>query len=409
MSYTDRYRTAENDTRTSRPAGALQALILVFTTQLPIMGLLSIVPIIPLLIQQFGHNPNAKYLIPLLVTAPSICIALFSPLAGILADRLGRRRLLLASVLGYGICGFAPFFLSDLTSIIASRLLLGVMEAVIMTVANTLFGDFFPPEPRRKWLAVQSAVGSLSGTTLMFIAGLLGSFGWQGPFTLYLLAFPIFILLIIFTWEPGPRKEDTLAPQMEKQRFPVRSLSLVASITLFCAVLYYVEVLQISQVLHALGLKSAAHIGIASAIAGLGVPLGALVFAKLARCTIRVHLSVVFALFSLGLLGLGKAPNVHWAVAAAFVAQVGCGMLIPVLINWCLAKLSYAHRGRGVGIWTTAFFLGQFVSPFIVTLLGNQLGGLRPAVAALGGVSLAALVVASLMLPQRQIATSSVS
>jgi len=94
----------------TRQAGALQALILVFTTQLPIMGLLSLIPIIPILFQQFGQHPNAKFLIPLMITAPSVCIALLSPMAGFLADRLGRRRLLLGAVLGYGICGFATVF-----------------------------------------------------------------------------------------------------------------------------------------------------------------------------------------------------------------------------------------------------------------------------------------------------------
>ncbi|HDS1733471.1 MFS transporter [Pseudomonas sp. BP8] len=382
-----------------RQAGALQAMILVFTTQLPIMGLLSLIPIIPLLVQQFSGHPQASVLIPLLITAPSACIALLSPVAGMLADKLGRRRLLVVAVLGYGVCGFAPYLMTDLTAIIVSRFLLGVTEAIIMTVANTLFGDFYPVEPRRKWLAVQSAVGSLSGTILMFVGGMLGSFGWQGPFLLYLLAFPVFVMLLCFTWEPE-RQADEHQPSGKLGVFPMRSVLLVALVTLFAAVLYYVEVLQISQVLNALGLTSSAHIGIAGAIAGLGVPVGAIVFAKLSRRSIQVHLGVVFALFGVGLVGLGAASDVKWAVAAAFVAQVGCGMLIPALINWCLGGLSFEHRGRGVGIWTSAFFMGQFVSPFTITWLGGSTGSLLASVAWLGIVSFVAMCVVAL-LPRR--------
>nr|WP_180202944.1 MFS transporter [Pseudomonas sp. SbOxS1]NYU02520.1 MFS transporter [Pseudomonas sp. SbOxS1] len=375
----------------ARQAGALQALILVFTTQLPIMGLLSLVPIIPILIQQFGQHPDAKFLIPLMITAPSVCIALLSPMAGFLADRLGRRRLLLGAVLGYGVCGFAPFFLEDLVGIIASRFCLGITEAIIMTVANTLMGDFYPPEPRRKWLAVQSAVGSLSGTALLFVGGILGGYGWQGPFLLYLLAFPIFALLMIFTWEPVSHREPSGV--VGNERFPVRQMGIIASVTLFCAVLYYVEVLQVSQVFHLLGLTNTADIGMAGAIAGLGVPLGAVLFAKLSKQDIHVHVVMVLTLFAIGLIGLGQAGSVPWAVAAALVAQVGCGMLIPALINWCLGSLSAQYRGRGVGIWTGAFFIGQFISPFTVTLLASALGGLAAAIVALGGVSLVALLV----------------
>jgi MFS family permease len=347
------------------------------------------------LFQQFGSHPEARFLIPLLITAPSACIALLSPLAGWLADRLGRRRLLLAAVFGYGICGFAPYFLNDLVPIIISRFGLGITEAVIMTVANTLMGDFYPPEPRRKWLAVQSAVGSLSGTTLMFLGGVLGGFGWQGPFLLYLLAFVVFVLLLFFTWEPVAQRETSTVAS--NNRFPVRQMCIIASVTLFCAVLYYVEVLQVSQVFHLLGLTNPADIGIAGAIAGLGVPMGALLFAKLSKQDINVHVIAVMLLFAIGLIGLGQASTVPWAVAAAFVAQVGCGMLIPALINWCLGSLSAQHRGRGVGIWTGAFFIGQFVSPFTVTLLASALGGLATAIVALGGVSAVALLVAWLL------------
>ncbi|MES3707283.1 MFS transporter [Pseudomonas putida] len=374
-----------------RKAGAAQALILVFTTQLPIMGLLSLIPIVPLLFEQFGSHHEARFLIPLLITAPSACIALLSPLAGWLADRLGRRRLLLAAVFGYGICGFAPFFLHDLTSIIISRFGLGITEAVIMTVANTLMGDFYPPEPRRKWLAVQSAVGSLSGTTLMFLGGVLGGYGWQGPFLLYLLAFPIFAMLLFFTWEPVAHREPS--GFAGAACFPVRKMGVIALVTLFCAVLYYVEVLQVSQVFHLLGLTSTADIGLAGAIAGLGVPLGALLFAKLSKQDIHVHVFTVFTLFAIGLVGLGQASTIPWAVGAAFVAQVGCGMLIPALINWCLGSLNAQHRGRGVGIWTGAFFIGQFVSPFAVTLLASAFGGLATAIVAMGGVASVALLV----------------
>ncbi|UFH30029.1 MFS transporter [Pseudomonas sp. CIP-10] len=388
--------SASTGAQPTRHAGAAQALILVFTTQLPIMGLLSLIPIIPLLARHFGEHPQAALLIPLLITAPSACIALLSPLAGYLADKLGRRRLLLIAVFFYGVCGFAPFFLTDLVSIVACRFLLGITEAVIMTVANTLFGDFFDPEPRRKWLAVQSAVGSLSGTILMLIGGLLGTMGWNGPFLLYLLAFPIFLGLLLWTWEPEHRSEAH--ESSTRTRFPAANMAIVAAVTLFCAVLYYVEVLQISQVLHALGVESTATIGVAGGIAGLGVPLGALIFARLSRRGIQLHLMVVFTLFAIGLVGLGMATNIYLAVAAAFIAQVGCGMLIPALMNWCLGGLIFEHRGKGVGIWTASFFIGQFVSPFVVGKISNLLGGLLPAVVALGVVALGALIVTALMI-----------
>jgi len=373
----------------TQQAGALQALILVFTTQLPVMGLLSVVPVIPLLAQQFGGHPHARLLLPLLVTAPSLCLALGSPVAGWLADRFGRKPLLCAATLLYGGFGFAPYWLDGLAAIILSRFLLGMSEAVIMTVSNTLMGDLYPPAPRRKWLAVQSAVGSFSGTTLMFVSGLLGAvIGWRGPFVMYLLAFPALALVVLCIREPlrtqvhaGPVAGAAGEP------FPLRALALICAITLLSAIIYYVEVLQVSSVLNALGIEDSGHIGLASGIAGLGVPLGALIFAKLSGWSIRQQLMAIYALFAAGLLLLGTGGSVPLAVVGAFVAQIACGLLIPALVHWCLGALHFEHRGRGVGLWTTAFFLGQFISPFLVGVLAVQAGGLLPAVAVMGVVA----------------------
>lgn len=387
-------RTESRVTPNARKAGAVQAIVLVFTTQLPIMGIISIVPIIPLLFRHFSNHPQVAMLVPLLIAAPSLCIALLSPLAGFLADRLGRRRLLLMAVLLYSLFGFTPFLLDDLTTIIASRFCLGVCEAFIMTIANTLMGDLFQGQPRKKWLAVQSAVGSVSGTTLLLVAGMLGNYGWQGPFALYLLALPMFLVLLTCTWEPAPPPGEQA--EASGGPFPVKALLGVCAITLFCALLYYVEVLQISSILSATGLDSPASIGMASGIAGIGVPLGAVMFSVLSRRSVRLQLLITLLLFAAGLCGMGNLSGVNAVVAAAFVAQLGCGLLIPTLLTWCLGQLAFAHRGKGIGFWHTAFFLGQFVSPFVISLLSVKLaGGLLAAVSSLGLVATAgALAVA---------------
>lgn len=389
-----------SDATPSRQAGALQAIILVFTTQLPIMGIISIVPIIPLLIQHFSAHPQVAMLIPLMIAAPSLCIALLSPLAGFLADRVGRRRLLLIAVLLYSVFGFLPFVLDDLPTIIATRFCLGVCEAFIMTIANTLMGDLFQAQTRKKWLAVQSAVGSVSATTLLFIAGMLGSYGWQGPFALYLLALPMFLLLLTCTWEPTPLVGQH--SEASGARFPLKIMLGICAVTLFCALLYYVEVLQISSVLSLSGLDSPAKIGFASGIAGIGVPIGALLFSLLSKRSLRLQLLINFALFAVGLYGMGNLGGITAVVSSAFVAQIGCGLLIPTLLTWCLSQLAYEHRGKGIGVWHTAFFLGQFLSPFVISILTmRSAGGLLAAVSSLGVLAAIGAMITAMTLRRR--------
>ena len=75
------------------------------------------------------------------------------------------------------------------------------------------------------------------------------------------------------------------------------------------------------------------------------------------------------------------------------VQQTAAGMAVPTLIAWTQTKFDFAHRGRGMGLWTGAFFLGQSQSPRLVHLLEGQAGTMQGAfvVAGLCGLAGAAL------------------
>jgi MFS family permease len=76
---------------------------------------------------------------------------------------------------------------------------------------------------------------------------------------------------------------------------------------------------------------------------------------------------------------------------------MAAGMTIPCLVAWALGSLPMEHRGRGMGLWSTSFFIGQFVSPLVVSLLRSLTGGLLPAVATFGGICLVTAVISFLL------------
>jgi MFS family permease len=91
-----------------------------------------------------------------------------------------------------------------------------------------------------------------------------------------------------------------------------------------------------------------------------------------------------------------------WAFTfAAGLDQIGAGMLLPTLLTWALARLPFAVRGRGTGLWTATFSLGQFVCnnaaiPFIMDFTG----GIIPTIGVLGWLCAGAAILA-LILPVR--------
>ncbi|HBT4191180.1 TPA: MFS transporter, partial [Klebsiella variicola] len=80
-------------------AGAIQGIIIALTAFLPILAIVSLAPAVPTLIQHFAGVPYVETLVPLMLTAPGLVIAIAGPCTGWLADRFGRRKLLLSATL----------------------------------------------------------------------------------------------------------------------------------------------------------------------------------------------------------------------------------------------------------------------------------------------------------------------
>lgn len=378
---------------TRRQAGLAQGIIIVAIGLLPMMAIVALMPIVPLLVKNFQHVPNIQTMAPLVLSAPGLCVALLSPFAGWAADRYGRRNLAIGFAAVYGIGGMVPFFLQDFTALLAGRLLLGVGEAFILTMGNTLLGDYFDKDQRAKWLMWQGIVGPACGSGLLSASGYLAGFGWNFSFLVYGTALIIALAAYFYLYEP----ERAAAPgsatvAVASMPFPRTMVLRIVVTTFVLAALYFVYTLQFSLALDTLGLKEIHKIGNYSAAAAAAVPLGAVVFKLLARRSTRLQFTVLFLLLGTGLAGIGMSQDLYTVVGFAFVQQVGAGMCIPILIGWGLRELPDAYRGRGMGLWTSAFFLGQFLSPFLVMLMRGWFGGLLQTFVACGLICIALAV-----------------
>lgn len=86
------------DSIAQREADWPQGLTLLTQQALPTMGPLLLVPVIPLIIREYGAMPGAAYWVPSLLTVPALCMALFAGAAGAVGDRIGRRGPLIAAL-----------------------------------------------------------------------------------------------------------------------------------------------------------------------------------------------------------------------------------------------------------------------------------------------------------------------
>ncbi|MBL4641618.1 MAG: MFS transporter [Verrucomicrobiales bacterium] len=379
-----------------RTAGARQGIVLLLASVMPIMAIISLVPVLPLLLEEFGDVAGAEVLVPIALTIPALCVALLSPVAGWLADRVGRKRLLVAALLLYAGFGIIPWFLDDLMQIIAARVALGTTEAVIMTVATTLIGDYFEGERREKWIALQVAVGSLAAIALIAIGGGLGEvFGSRGPFLLYLLAIPVAFAAAAILFEPQVRQGRVDAGAIA---FPYRAVLPLIATTLGVGILFYTVIVQLGPVLGLSGPVSPGMIGAIGAAANICVGLGTFIFNRLSAHAGPRLLTLGLVCAAAGYTGIALSGALLPIALFSCLVCIGSGILLPNMLTWTMRHLPAAMRGRGTGMWTGAFFLGQFLAPLMTVGVMRATGGLAPALLAYAAVIAAGAVLTAFLL-----------
>lgn len=358
----------------TRTAGTAQALPLLFASCMSVLGAVLLTPVIPQLIAEFGESP----LVLLIISAPALMIALFAPFAGQIADRVGRKNLLITTMFVYAIVGTAPLWLpADLGLILISRLLVGVCEAGIMTCCTTLIGDYFSGNRRNKYFGLQSVFTTISATIFLLLGGLLGASGWRTPFWVYAISALIAIPMFFLIWEPKKTPEAlALAKAQATARIPWRILALPLVVTLFGGFAFFVVLAEPPVIYASLGLTDAQAIGPISAAASLATAILAFLFARLANLGAKVLLPIAFGAMAVGYVvvwlsaGAGSLPGV---IAGVLVASAGTGLLLPTLVAWAVGRIPFLSRGRSTGVWTASFFLGQFVTPLLIGVIQGAL------------------------------------
>lgn len=357
----------------TKQATSLHGILIVMAAVMPVMAIISLVPVMPLLGKEFAGVPGSAFLVPIALTVPALCLALFSPAAGWIADRVGRKSLLIISLFLYAVIGILPFFLTDLKQIIASRIALGITEAAIMTAATTLIGDYFEGDRRERWIGIQVSAISIAAIILVAVGGALGeALGSRGPFLLYLLAAPLALVCAFFLFEP--LKKDNL--NVDKQPFPFGKILPLAIGGLFIGILFYVAVVKLGDFVGLKTTPTPGLLGIVGAIVNMGVVVGAILFGILkTKLPATGLIALAMALMVIGYVASPNVPGVPLMTASVFLICMGAGISIPTFVTWTMSFLEPSARGRGVGFWQGAFFLGQFVAPITAVALTENLDG----------------------------------
>jgi EmrB/QacA subfamily drug resistance transporter len=133
--------------------------------------------------------------------------------AGVLGDRLGRRRVLMVSLALFGLASLASAYAQDPTQLIVARALMGIGGAGVMPATLSIISNVFDPRERAKAIGVWAAAVGLAVAIGPIVAGLLLERFWWG--SVFLINVPIVIaglvaivVLIPESKDPAPGRID---------------------------------------------------------------------------------------------------------------------------------------------------------------------------------------------------------
>lgn len=181
------------------------------------LGVTLLSPILSALTGPFAVSSVRIGLLISAYTAPPIFLI---PVAGILADRHGRKPLLLTGILLFGTGGLAIAFTTDFRVAVALRFLQGIGFAGLTPIIITSLGDIYHGSAEATAQGLRFTSSGVYQSIFPPLAGLLVGVSWQFPFFIYAMAFPVAAVVYFWFDEPTWDAESATAgdPEATAQR-----------------------------------------------------------------------------------------------------------------------------------------------------------------------------------------------
>ncbi len=348
-------------------------------TLIGVLGVASITPALPKISQLFDLN---KTQIGLLISAFTFPGILLTPIAGMIADRWGRKTVLIPSLFLFAISGFAIFFVRNYHYVIMLRVIQGIGAAPLTSINTTLIGDYFKGKKRPEAMGYNASVLSLSTASYPLVGGVLAGIAWNNPFILPLLAIPVGLFVIWGIEEPEIQKPTNFKQYLieisnsisRKEVIAIFILGTLTFIILYGAFLTYLPFLLDSK----FGL-TAPQIGMLLSFSSVTTAILASQVGKLTWKFGSVNLlKTAFVLYFLVCLIMPNLNTLYVFIIPVMIFGSAQALNIPSL-HTSLANLAPDNqRGIFMSINGMVIRIGQTLGPLIIGV-GYAINGLSGA------------------------------
>lgn len=350
---------------------------------LDLVGFGVVIPILPYYSQEFGATGAT---LGLLMATYSILQFLFSPFWGRLSDRVGRRPVLLSTILGGSLAMAATAFAPSLVFLFMARALAGFFGANIST-ASAYIADVTTPENRAKGMGV---IGAGFGLGFIFgpaIGGILSKWGYSTPILVAAGLGVINFCLAWFSLQEPPVDASARHQNRRKLSWGLAKESLTHRPTAFPILLFFLATLAFTQleVSFALFVQNRFSLGATHAgalLAGMGLIMAGIqggAIGKLAKRWGERRLVPIGELaIGAGVLGAAWAPSLPLFAFGLFFVAIGNAVVNPSLSSLTSKAAPPGRQGEVMGVYQSAGSLARIVGPPIAGTLFDHAGIASP-------------------------------
>lgn len=368
-------RAAEREGR-DRPVYKDHNLHVIFCiTLMAVLGTSSVTPAFPEIRDELGISSGQVGLLITVFTLPGI---LLTPVAGVLSDRYGRRKVLVPSLFLFGIAGGACALATDFGLLLALRTVQGMGAAALGAINVTMIGDIYSGRRRTEALGYNSSVLSTGTASYPAIGGALALLGWRYPFALPLVAIPVALLVFFSLRNPEPHNEQDLEEYAGNVWESVRDWRVMG---LFCSTLI-VFVILFGPLITYLPIFMSATYGSSSLIIGLVVATASVTTALTStqegwltsHFSEKTLIRTSFVLYAVALILIPLVPSVWLLLVPTVIFGVAQSLNLPPAFSLLNEAAPDDNRGAFISINSTILRLGQTLGPVLMSVAAIPFG-----------------------------------
>jgi len=373
-------------------------IIIFGVTLVAVMGISSITPAFPGIIKYFGISTQEVGLLIAAFTLPGIFL---TPVTGILADRYGRKLVLIPSLFLFGIAGFICSFMNDFHSLLFFLFIEGIGAAGLSSINITLIGDLYSGEKRTVLMGYNASILSIGTAAYPALGGFIAAFGWRYVFYLPLLAIPLGFFVLYGLNNPEPKDHQGIGEYFRRIWININQRSVwglflvnaLVFILLYGSYLTYFPVM-LSDRLEA----SSIHIGLVMSVMSL---VTASTSSQLGRINKLLPSKSVLlfgsVFYFLSMILLVFSHSWFQVVLSVIVFGLGHGLLVPSIQNLLVGYASIKERAAFMSVNSMVLRIGQTFGPLVIGIFYTigQLSG-----AFWGGATVAVVMFFAILIMQ---------